>query len=115
MRPYLPLFVIATALASSLPGQTLRTLPIRREGIIAANVGVANIVAADVTGDGVADVISCRAGAPFAVTKTGSTFSTYWQGPPIGCAGVAAGDRDRDGSNEIIAITNSSPGKIMVF
>ena len=69
-----------------------------------------NFAIADINSDGIADVISCSDGAPFALGFAGaSKFTTTWQGPAVGCTAVTAGDRN------IIVVTGSSPSSLKVF
>jgi hypothetical protein len=75
----------------------------------------AQLAIADINNDGVADIISCSDGAPFAVRSAGgSTFTPAWQGPSVGCTAVTAGDRNSDGLAEVIVVTDQSPS-LMVF
>jgi hypothetical protein len=109
---------LALLFATGLSAQSLRTVPIRRVGVIADNVGATNFAVADLDGDGINEIISCSEGAPFAVTRSGSSFTTMWRGPAVGCTGVAAGDQDSDGGTDIIVTTtnpNGTGGSLMVF
>jgi len=109
------LVVAALAVAPIVSAQQLRSVPIRRAGIIADNVGVANLVTADVNGDGVADITSCSNGAPYFVSYASGVFGPAWIGPAVGCTGVAVGDRDSDGGSDVIVVTSGSPGSIKIF
>ena len=112
----LSLVALVAALVLQVSAQQPRLLPFQRFGVIADNVGRANLVTADLNGDGVAEVISCSEGAPFAVTRSGaSTWKTSWMGPSINCAGVTVGDRDGDGGYEVLVATNDSPGKLAIL
>jgi hypothetical protein len=105
---------------STLPaaGQELRTLPIRRQAVTTGSIGVANLVTADYNGDGAADMITCSQGAPLAYSFSGGTYVPSWIGPSVGCTAVAAGDRNANGSIDVVVVTNEYPatgGKLLVF
>jgi hypothetical protein len=108
------LLLIGCALIVAAPAvraQQIRSVPLRRFGVIADAVGTANFAVADVTGDGIADIISCSNGAPFAVSYAGgSSFRTSWQGPAAGCTAVAVGNRDGDRAPEVVVVTGSPNG-----
>ncbi|HEX2059719.1 MAG TPA: VCBS repeat-containing protein [Thermoanaerobaculia bacterium] len=98
------------------PAQELRTVPLHRFGISSDGIGRANIVLADITGDGRAEVVSCSAAAPLAYGFANGTYVPVWHGPAAGCATVTAGDRDGDGATDIIAGTSEQNGaKLLVF
>lgn len=98
----------------SVGAQSLRTVPLFRHAIIADAVGSANLVTADVDGDGKAEAVSCSNGAPFAVGIRDGAFATKWHGADEGCVAVTAGDRNADGAVEVIAVTAKPSGYQLV-
>lgn len=86
-----------TASADELPA-----VPLFRFGIIADGPGNANLVTADITGDGKPEIIACSAGSPFALEHRDGAYPQRWFGPWVNCTGVAAGDADGDGATDII-------------
>ncbi|HYI08267.1 MAG TPA: hypothetical protein VEK57_04280 [Thermoanaerobaculia bacterium] len=110
--------VLLLALPSSAEG--LRTIPLLRHGDIADGVGEANFAVIDITGDGKPEVITCGAGAPFAVGAVGESYGIVWRGPDVHCRAIAAGDRNRDGTPEILVISDvdiyeSGESTLLVF
>lgn len=90
--------------------------PLFRTGVYSDNIGVANLVVRDMTGDGIADVVSCSAGSAFIMAKDGAGLSPVWFSEPRGCLGVAAGDTDGDGNpNVVVAGGTQSSGTIYVY
>ncbi|HVR39775.1 MAG TPA: FG-GAP-like repeat-containing protein [Thermoanaerobaculia bacterium] len=79
-----------------------------RTGTLVAST--AAYVTADVTGDGIADIVGCGpAGAPFALSKRpgASQYDAVWFGPVSDCTSIAAGDIDGDGIAEVATTTRS--------
>ncbi|HEY0144206.1 MAG TPA: FG-GAP-like repeat-containing protein [Thermoanaerobaculia bacterium] len=95
-----------------------RFLTLHRSGVPTDQMGPAGISVADVTGDGLADIVSCAAGVPVVISKKGSDYATVWYGPNIGCTAIAVGDRDADGKPELFAGTspeNGTRAKVYIF
>jgi len=76
-----------------------------RTGTLTQNVGGANLIIRDVVGDSRADIVSCAAGSAFAMSYDGSTYRDTWYSPNVGCTGVAVGDRNGNGSNQVFVGT----------
>jgi len=96
----------------------LSTLTLFRTGVYSDNVGTANLAIGDVTGDGVADIVSCSQGSAFVVTRSGAAMAPGWFSEPTGCSAVTLGDTNGDGAPEIIVGTNagaSSAGSILIY
>lgn len=113
------LAVLAVRLAAS----EVRLVPYQRVGIASDEIGVANIVLADLTGDGRPEIVSCSAGSPLALTHAGGTYVSAWHGRSENCNAVTAGDANGDGvtdvimTNTIVSTSGSSAGggKILIF
>ncbi|HEX2059721.1 MAG TPA: FG-GAP-like repeat-containing protein [Thermoanaerobaculia bacterium] len=99
MRRLLYVFCAIATLAAQ--AGELRSVPLFRYGIIADNVGAANFVLTDITGDSRPEIISCS-GAPFALEYRDGAYAQFWYGRDANCSGVAAGDANGDGATEII-------------
>ena len=109
MRSTVPRLLIIVALLglSSLSAEELRLTTLYRTGGLTKNVGAANLVVRDVVGDARPDIISCTNGAAFAMSFDGTTYHDTWYSPNIQCSAVAVGDRDGNGTNEVIVGTSS--------
>ncbi|HET7433379.1 MAG TPA: VCBS repeat-containing protein [Thermoanaerobaculia bacterium] len=111
--------LIVCVVAASASADDLRMVPIFRYGSPSSSAGGANLVAADLDGDGDREIIGCSGGAPYALEWTGTGYSVMWQGPSAGCRAVAAGDRDGDGTIEVIVTTaaaaGNAPGRLLIF
>jgi hypothetical protein len=96
--------LLAVCCAAALRGAAgeMPAVPAFRYGIIADFVGFANIVPADITGDGRPEIISCSNGAPFAMEYRSGAYAQRWFGPAVDCKAVAAGDADGDGATDVI-------------
>lgn len=71
-------------------------------GILSDGVGPANIIVTDLEQDGVSEVITCAAGAAYALHAVGpDEYAPVWYSDYLGCTSVAVGDRDGDGIQEI--------------
>ena len=82
-------------------------LTLYRYGLAVAGVGSAGLLATDVTGDGVADLVSCSVGTPVVFSKRGSEYVPVWYGPSVGCTAITVGDRNADGKPELIVGTSN--------
>jgi hypothetical protein len=109
------LFVVLNGVVAA-HAQQLRTVPVFRHAIIADGVGAANLIAADIDGDGKADAVTCSRGAPYAVGVRDGVFSTIWHGAAAGCVGVTVGDRNGDGGAEVIVVaTQGTVYRLQVY
>lgn len=97
--------VLVVLAAGAVRADELRMTTLFRTGTLTQNVGAANLVVRDVVGDSRPDVISCASGAAFAMSYDGATYRDTWYSPIVGCSGVAVGDRDGKGSNQIFVGT----------
>lgn len=94
----------------------LSTLTLFRTGVYSDNIGAANLAIGDVTGDGVADIVSCSEGAAFVLTKSGKEMTPAWFSEPSGCSAVTLGDTNGDGTKEIIVGTDAhGSGGILIY
>jgi hypothetical protein len=106
--------------AGSVRADELRMTTLLRTGTLTNNVGDANIVVRDVVGDSRPDVISCANGSAFAMSYNGSSYRDTWYSPNVGCTGVAVGDRNGDGSNQVFVGTGinvfaATPSYVYVY
>ncbi|HEY0157727.1 MAG TPA: hypothetical protein VGF28_10620 [Thermoanaerobaculia bacterium] len=89
-------------------------MPLFRHGTLAhADYYGAAVSTADVDGDGRLDMITCSGLSPFAVSLRQGAYHPIWYGPSCGCNAVAAGDRNGDGSVEVVA--TSPAGTLSIF
>jgi len=102
---------------------TPQLVPLLRMGSVGAIYG--DLATADVTGDGIADIVGCSGrGFPFALSKHpgANEYDVAWIGPAMGCTNVAAGDLDGDGIAEIAVVkkgsyyySTPSTGRLAIF
>jgi hypothetical protein len=115
--------VVIVLATGAVRAEELRMTTLFRTGTVTQNVGGANLVVRDVNGDSRPEIISCAAGSAFAMSYDGSTYRDTWYSPIVGCTGVAVGDRDGNGSNQIFVGTAANfyafspigPGYLYVF
>jgi hypothetical protein len=96
--------VVSLALALTAGAEDARLLSVFRHGTISKGVGIADMFAYDLDGDGRKELVSCAEDAPFAVSARGGTYVTSWHGPALGCTRVAVGDYDSDGGADVVTI-----------
>jgi hypothetical protein len=111
---------VAAALAVCALGATADTpfLTLHRSGVPTDYAGPAGLPIADLTGDGVADIVACAAGSPVVLSKKGADYAPVWYGRNVDCTAIALGDREGDGKPELFVGTNaqtSTRAKIYVF
>src|SRR5437773_7463443 len=99
--------VVIVLAAGPVRADELRMTTLFRTGTLTKNVGGANLIVRDVVGDSRPDIISCASGSAFAMSYNGSTYRDTWYSPNVGCTGVAVGDRDGNGSNQVFVGTAS--------
>ncbi|PLS77133.1 MAG: hypothetical protein CYG59_25380 [Chloroflexi bacterium] len=96
-------------LALSSPQTTVGGMsltPLWTTGIISDGAGRAGIIATDLNRDGITDIVTCGAGAPYVLNKVGTgRYDTRWYGEWLRCHKVAVGDRNADGIREIYVAT----------
>ena len=97
--------VVIVLAAGAVQADELRMTTLFRTGTLTKNVGGANLIVRDVIGDSRPDIISCASGSAFAISYNGSTYRDTWYSPAVGCMGVAVGDRDGNGLNQIFVGT----------
>jgi hypothetical protein len=108
IRPLTRAAAVVILLATgAVRAEELRMTTLFRTGTLTKNVGAANLIVRDVVGDSRPDVISCASGSAFAMSYNGSTYRDTWYSPNVGCVGVAVGDRDGNGSNQVFVGTAS--------
>ena len=88
--------------------EELRTTTLYRTGSFTKNVGAANLVVRDVAGDSRPEIVSCVNGFAFAMSYDGTTYRDVWYSPPVQCSAVAVGDRDGNGTNEVIVASSAN-------
>lgn len=119
MKKALSLLALCALAAPAWASDDLRTVPLFRHGTVAAAVGVGNLVPADLDRDGVREIVTCDAGAPFALIPNGTPTQYPWYGPTVNCRAAGVGDGDGDGLLEVYAVTYSPgmsmPGQLLVF
>ncbi|MCB0201485.1 MAG: VCBS repeat-containing protein [Anaerolineae bacterium] len=83
-------------------------------GIISDAVGPTNIVATDLSLDGVTDIVACSNGSAYVLNRTGENqYDTTWYSERLRCSSVTTGDRDGDTIQEIYVGTSDS--KVHIF
>lgn len=83
-------------------------------GIISDGVGPTNIVATDLSLDGVTDILACSNGSAYVLNRTGENrYDTTWYSEQLPCSSIATGDRDGDNIQEIYVGTSDS--KVHIF
>ncbi|HEY0144207.1 MAG TPA: dockerin type I domain-containing protein [Thermoanaerobaculia bacterium] len=98
------MIVAFAAAAADIPSVSLY-----RGGVVAESAQ--DIVATvDVTGDGIADIVTCGAGAPVVLTKKNTELVTAWHGPWVGCHAFAVGDRNGNGIVDIVTLGSVETG-----
>jgi hypothetical protein len=100
--------VLVVCCAWSAGAEELRVTTLFRTGTLTKNVGGPNLVVRDVVGDSRPDIVSCAGGSAFAMSYNGTTYRDTWYSPNVGCTGVAVGDRDGNGSNEVFVGTEAN-------
>ena len=107
----LPLLFAAFAAADPV-----QLTPYFRTGVYNDSIGFANLVVRDMTGDGIAEVVSCSRGSAFVLSKSGAGLAPIWFSEPRGCSGVAVGDTDGDSiPNLIVGGGTTNAGFVYVY
>ena len=115
--------LVIVLVAVQVRADELRMTTLFRTGNLTKNVGGANMIVRDVIGDSRPDIISCANGSAFAMSYKGTSYRDTWYSPNVGCTGVAVGDRDGSGSNQIFVGTatnynyyaSTGPGYLYVY
>jgi hypothetical protein len=100
-------FAVALPLAAL---DELRMIPVFRHG--APFTTPYDVVAADLDGDKVNELVVCNSVGAMSLVARGGAYVIGWQAPPVGCSAMDIGDRDRDGGLDVVV---AHVTRLMIF